>query len=277
MLTSLGPQVYHLTSSHLISPHLISFHVISSLHILSHLISSPLLSSPLLSSPLLSSPLLSSPLLSSPLLSSPLLSSPLLSSHLISSHLISSHLILSAKLYAYNHCIHCMQLLNTAESTIALGFLVGFASMQEIIPSPYLPVRPLMVFMAMTVEEAMPPKLKLQSLIRHELEFTCFSNNTLIAVFTMAMSSSRRRACLKAKTYSCYKKFQIQITLIIYNHSKGVRSQVQTSSIWSRAEHSLGPALLQLSLASNSIGTQNVAVALLSGLGSLNLLYFPSL
>ena len=193
MLTSLGPQVYHLTSSHLISPHLISFHVISSLHILSHLISSHLISS------------------------------HLISSHLISSHLLSSHLILSAKLYAYNHCIHCMQLLNTAESTIALGFLIGFTSMQEVIPSPYLPVSPLMVFMAMTVEEAMPPKLKLQSLIRRELEFTCFSNNTLIAVFTTAMSSSRRRACLKAKTYSCYKKFQIQIMLIIYNHSKGVR------------------------------------------------------
>ena len=78
--------------------------------------------------------------------------------------------------------------------------------MQDLVSSAYLPVSPLMVFMAMTVVGAMPPKLKLQSLICHELEFTCFSNNTLIAVFTMAISSSRRRACLKAKTCSCYKK-----------------------------------------------------------------------
>jgi len=60
-----------------------------------------------------------------------------------------------------------------------------------------------MVFMAMTVVGAMPPKLKVQSFIFHELELVGFSSNTLMAVFTMAMSSSRRRACLNAKIYSC--------------------------------------------------------------------------
>ena len=62
-----------------------------------------------------------------------------------------------------------------------------------------------MVFMAMTVVGAMPPKLKLQSFICHERGNVGFSSNTLMAVFTMAMSSSRRRACLNAKTYSRYK------------------------------------------------------------------------
>ena len=75
-----------------------------------------------------------------------------------------------------------------------------------VVPSPYLPVSPLMVFIAMTVVGARPPKLKLQSLMCQELELLCFSNNTLMAVFTMAISSSRRRACLKENTYSCYKK-----------------------------------------------------------------------
>ena len=63
---------------------------------------------------------------------------------------------------------------------------------------PYRPVRPLMVFIAITVVGAIPPKLKLQSLICHEEELPCFSNSTLIPVLTIAMSSSRRRACLKA-------------------------------------------------------------------------------
>ena len=63
---------------------------------------------------------------------------------------------------------------------------------------PYLPVRPLMVFIAITVVGAIPPKLKVQSLICHEEELPCFSNSTLIPVLTIAMSSSRRRACLKA-------------------------------------------------------------------------------
>ena len=63
---------------------------------------------------------------------------------------------------------------------------------------PYRPVRPLMVFRAITVVGAIPPKLKLQSLICHEEELPCFSNSTLIPVLTIAMSSSRRRACLKA-------------------------------------------------------------------------------
>ena len=63
---------------------------------------------------------------------------------------------------------------------------------------PYRPVRPFMVFIAITVVGAIPPKLKLQSLIFHEEELSCFSNSTLIPVLTMAMSFSRRRACLKA-------------------------------------------------------------------------------
>ena len=71
--------------------------------------------------------------------------------------------------------------------------------------SSYRPVSPLMVFMAMTVVGAIPPKLKLQSWIFHELEFVGFSSNTRMPVFTIAISSSRRRACLKAKTYSSYK------------------------------------------------------------------------
>ena len=70
---------------------------------------------------------------------------------------------------------------------------------------------PLMVFMAMTVVGAIPPKLKLQSFICHEPEFVRFSKITLIAVFTMAMSSSRRRACLNAKTCSCYKTRECDI------------------------------------------------------------------
>ena len=73
------------------------------------------------------------------------------------------------------------------------------------VPS-HLPLSPLIVFMAMTVVGAMPPKLKLQSFIFHELEFVCFSKSTRMPVFTMAMSSSRRRACLKANTYSCWRK-----------------------------------------------------------------------
>lgn len=70
-------------------------------------------------------------------------------------------------------------------------------------PSPYLPVKHFMVFKAITVVGAIPPKVKLQSLICHELEFVCFSSCTLMAVFTMAMSSSRLRACLKANMCSC--------------------------------------------------------------------------
>ena len=73
------------------------------------------------------------------------------------------------------------------------------------IVDPYLLVRPWMVFKAITVVGAMPPKLKLQSLICHEPAFRSFSSNTLMPVFTMAISSSRLRACLKAKTYSCCK------------------------------------------------------------------------
>lgn len=72
----------------------------------------------------------------------------------------------------------------------------------------YLPIRLFMVFTAMTVVRAMPPKLKLQSLICHELHFVCFPSNTLIAAFTIAMSCSRRRACLMAKTYSFWKKLK---------------------------------------------------------------------
>ena len=84
-------------------------------------------------------------------------------------------------------------------------FLIGRILRCMGLQSSYRPVSPLMVFLAMTVEGAMPPKLKLQSFICHELEFVRFSNITLMAVFTMAMSSSRRRACLNAKTYSHYK------------------------------------------------------------------------
>lgn len=71
-----------------------------------------------------------------------------------------------------------------------------------------------MVFKAMTVVDAMPPKLKLQSLICHEPAFRSFSSNTLMPVFTMAISSSRLRACLKAKTYSCCKNKHYLITLL---------------------------------------------------------------
>ena len=84
-------------------------------------------------------------------------------------------------------------------------FLIGCILHCRGLQSSYLPVSPLMVFMAMTVVGAMPPKLKLQSFIFHELEFVCFSKSTRMPVFTMAMSSSRRRACLKANTYSCYR------------------------------------------------------------------------
>lgn len=84
----------------------------------------------------------------------------------------------------------------------------------EIIVHPYLLVRPWMVFKAMTVVGAMPPKLKLQSLICHEPAFRSFSSSTLMPVFTMAISSSRLRACLKAKTYSCCKNKHYLITLL---------------------------------------------------------------
>ena len=81
--------------------------------------------------------------------------------------------------------------------------------------SSYRPVSPLMVFMAMTVVGPMPPKLKLQSFICQKLEFVGFSNITLMAVVTIAMSSSRLRACLKANTYTPYETENAKPQIII--------------------------------------------------------------
>ena len=85
----------------------------------------------------------------------------------------------------------------------------------------YLPMRALMVSTAITVVGAMPPKLKVQSLIFHELLHRSLSNNTLMQVLTMAISPSRLRDCLKANTYSCCKQSSKKLYYINWSALQG--------------------------------------------------------
>ena len=78
----------------------------------------------------------------------------------------------------------------------------------------YLPMRAFMVSTAITVVGAMPPKLKVQSLIFHKPLHRSLSNNTLMQVLTMAKSLSHLRDCLKANTYSCCKQFSKKLYYI---------------------------------------------------------------